>query len=432
MRALAGRGLTVIALAALTLSLGGWLAHAWTPPTALNTNASSDSGLDSYPQVTTDGAGNWVAVWGSDENLGGTIGTDTDILVARSTDNGATWTPPAPLNTNAAADSGNDHYPEVMTDGGGNWLAVWISWDDLGGTIGTDGDILVARSTDNGATWTPPAALNTNAASDSGDDRYPQVTPDGGGNWVAVWFSWDDLGGTIGTDGDILVARSTDNGATWTPPAPLNTNAASDSGYDHHPQVTTDGGGNWLAVWFSWDDLGGTIGTDADILVSRSTDNGATWTPPAPLNTNAATDSGNDQLPQVTTDGGGNWLAVWCSNDSLGGTIGWDGDILYATWSPLDTDVDGIPDAADACPNDPEDFDGFQDADGCPEPCPGGDVNGDGRVDFRDVNLVARAFGSQPGQPRWNQAADLNQNGRVDLGDLLFVLRSSLDRTCRP
>jgi len=97
-----------------------------------------------------------------------------------------------------------------------------------------------------------------------------------------------------------------------------------------------------------------------------------------------------------------------------------------------DNDGDGILDVGDACPNAPEDADGFQDADGCPEPCPGGDVNGDGRVDMRDVALVAMALGSRPGQPRWNPAADLNHDGRVDLRDLVIVLRSSLDRTCRP
>jgi OOP family OmpA-OmpF porin len=34
----------------------------------------------------------------------------------------------------------------------------------------------------------------------------------------------------------------------------------------------------------------------------------------------------------------------------------------------LDNDNDGIPDRDDHCPNEPEDFDGFQDADGCPDP----------------------------------------------------------------
>ena len=39
-------------------------------------------------------------------------------------------------------------------------------------------------------------------------------------------------------------------------------------------------------------------------------DNGATWTAPALLNTNGATDTGGDTVPQVTTDGMGNWVAV--------------------------------------------------------------------------------------------------------------------------
>ena len=57
------------------------------PPALLNTNGSSDSGQDSVPQVTTDGAGNWVAVWFSPQDPGGT-GRDTDIFVATSTNNG--------------------------------------------------------------------------------------------------------------------------------------------------------------------------------------------------------------------------------------------------------------------------------------------------------------------------------------------------------
>ncbi|GAG40277.1 unnamed protein product, partial [marine sediment metagenome] len=158
-------------------------------------------------------------------------------------------------------------------------------------------DILVARSTDNGATWTDPAALNTNAASDSKSDDRPQVTTDGKGNWVAVWDSTENLGG-IGTDYDILVARSTDNGATWTDPAPLNTNAATDSGADVCPQVTTDGGGGWVSVWYSHDDLGGTIGTDKDILYATE------YIPPYPPV------GGIAELPGVSDSSGRSYIAL--------------------------------------------------------------------------------------------------------------------------
>ena len=46
-----------------------------------------------------------------------------------------------------------------------------------------------------------------------------------------------------------------------------------------------------------------------------------------------------------------------------------------------DADGDGIPDDADQCPNEPEDFDGFEDEDGCPDL----DNDGDGIPDEVDV-----------------------------------------------
>ncbi len=46
----------------------------------------------------------------------------------------------------------------------------------------------------------------------------------------------------------------------------------------------------------------------------------------------------------------------------------------------LDNDGDGIPDSRDKCPNEAEDKDGFQDADGCPDP----DNDGDGIPDTID------------------------------------------------
>lgn len=46
----------------------------------------------------------------------------------------------------------------------------------------------------------------------------------------------------------------------------------------------------------------------------------------------------------------------------------------------LDNDGDGVLDADDSCPNDAEDVDGFQDEDGCPDP----DNDGDGILDVDD------------------------------------------------
>jgi hypothetical protein len=50
-----------------------------------------------------------------------------------------------------------------------------------------------------------------------------------------------------------------------------------------------------------------------------------------------------------------------------------------------------------------------------------GDVNGDGKVDIRDVAMVVAAFGSYPGSPKWNPACDLNGDLKIDIRDVAIV-----------
>jgi outer membrane protein OmpA-like peptidoglycan-associated protein len=74
-------------------------------------------------------------------------------------------------------------------------------------------------------------------------------------------------------------------------------------------------------------------------------------------------------------------------------TPGRDGEADVALIGPLpragDRDGDGIDHAADACPDEAEDVDGFLDGDGCPEP----DNDGDGVLDADDAcPLEAEAF----------------------------------------
>ncbi len=59
------------------------------------------------------------------------------------------------------------------------------------------------------------------------------------------------------------------------------------------------------------------------------------------------------------------------------------------------------------------------------------DLNGDSKVDGRDVAIVVRALFTRPGQRRWNPVADVNKDGKVDFADLRLVIVSTHDKSCR-
>lgn len=363
----------------------------WDSPKLLNAGGASDGTNedDMEPHVETDANGNWIVVWSSSHSLSGKIGTDYDILFSRSMDNGLTWSPPQALNSGASSDGTADHdrEPQVIADGKGNWVAVWQYgggqglygggkgtyfsrsannggfWEPQqyipkfgGGNphVTTDGKgtwtmvwwaaytplgkpkafyILSAVSTDNGKTWSDPPVEFPYGFSPA-DSQWPRIATDAKGNWVVVWSSQDDFNGTIGTDPDILIAQSKDPSSGWTGLTAVPS-AKNDSGgtFDFTPHIATDRNGNWVVVWSTYGDPKWTIGTDHDILVSKSQDNGTSWSQPGPLHNNATSDSGSDWNPHVACDSYGNCIAVWASEDDLKGTIGNDPDILFASFT---------------------------------------------------------------------------------------------------
>jgi hypothetical protein len=379
--------------------------HTWSTPTPLNSNAAVDAGNDLLVRIEWDGAGAWLAVWAAEGHAA--TGTDRDIYTARSVDAGLTWSAAVPLNTNATSDSGTDSNPQAGTDGAGHWVAVWNSTDSLGGSIGSDDDILVARSADGGMTWTAPAALNSDAATDALRDLWPEVTTDSSGTWVAAWETLNPLYPGEWPDNDILFSRSTDNGQTWSALTPLHAEMLSDTGQDHNPQIleddglwlaawhaermqgtladrdilvsrSTDGGttwsasayvrndwatdtveenlpriatdglGNWVVVSDAWDSVANPSGVDFDIVMTLSNDNALTWEPVEHASTTGPVDSGQDIRADVATDGLGSWVTVWDAGETLGGQVGPDREVLYVNCLPFDLDDDGAPRCSDS------------------------------------------------------------------------------------
>lgn len=52
-----------------------------------------------------------------------------------------------------------------------------------------------------------------------------------------------------------------------------------------------------------------------------------------------------------------------------------------------------------------------------------GDLYPDGKIDMRDIAIVAKAFGTVPGEPNWNPKADLNSDNKVDMKDIAIVAK---------
>ena len=51
------------------------------------------------------------------------------------------------------------------------------------------------------------------------------------------------------------------------------------------------------------------------------------------------------------------------------------------------------------------------------------DINKDKKVDVKDIFIVAKAYGSQPGDPNWDPRCDLNGDEKVDVKDVFIVAK---------
>jgi Neuraminidase (sialidase) len=213
----------------------------------------------------------------------------------------------------AADEAHSDDRPRVATDGKGTWVVVGEVTGGQSFGLGRDSDIVFSRSTDQGGTWSEPKPLTERFRTDRAEDREPALATDGKGTWIIVWTSSQDISGGSRGDRDIHYIVSTDNAATWTEARTVGSNADSDWGDDESPDIAVDGKGRWVTVWHSTDTLGNTVGGDRDILFAVSDDGGEIWSNPSVVDEAAKNDSLFDAFPRVATDAKGTWVVVWTS-----------------------------------------------------------------------------------------------------------------------
>ena len=230
-------------------------------------NISNNSGDSSFPKILVS-ENNIYVVWAFTVTT-----TDFDILFSKSTDGGATFTTPVNLS-NTVRDTG---LPQ-MTVSGNN---IYITWENNGSG---NFDVFVAKSTDRGNTFSTPVNVSKNSKSSGA----PQIVASGNDVYVA-WM--DNTPGNY----DVFVAKSTDNASTFGTPVNVSNNT-SDSGYQ---QIALSENNLYVA----WTDTISEI--NYDVLVSKSTDGGATFSTPVNLSKNA----GASGWPQVVVSG--NIYVMW-------------------------------------------------------------------------------------------------------------------------
>jgi len=274
---------------------------------------TKSNGFDfgSDPGVAWDSFGNvyysYIVVFFSS---GGAV-SGSELAVARSSDNGHTWTPTFWNFENGGAKF-NDK-PMITVDNNPtspHFGTIYVAWDTTNGVQGkpsTTG-VVVSRSTDHGATFSAPVfASDTHGGPHFGIGADPFVAPDG-----TLHVAWHDQSNAI------VESSSTDGGASFGPThviAPtrvafaIAAPAESTRGVLIYPSCDSDRGtgpnrGNLYCVWE--DET--TTGDGLDVFSSRSTDGGQTWSAPLRVNDDARGQA-NDQFYQ--------WLSVDPSDGSL-------------------------------------------------------------------------------------------------------------------
>ena len=147
-------------------------------------------------------------------------------------------------------------------------------------------------STDGGLTWT--AAQGANPIASSCCDPTMAWSPDGS---LAY-------GVTLGGAGGVWFYRSSDNGASWTRTATISSDGGDDKEYMHVDHYNCDNNPNCGNIYITWH-------RGNDIRVSRSTDNGDSFTTFVQPDGEAAIGS------DITSDANGDVYHFW-PNTSLG------------------------------------------------------------------------------------------------------------------
>jgi len=247
------------------------------------------------PAIAADGAGNFVVVWQSFTQDGSFFG----ITGQRYDSAGSPLGGEFQVNTYTTF---TQIHPAIAADGAGNFVVVWTSDEQDGNFYGVFG-----QRYDGGGNAVG-AEFQVNTYTTSSQSR-PAIAADAAGNFVVVWESYSGQDGNLS---GIFGQRYDSGGNAAGAEFQVNTYTTSEQA---RPAIAADGAGNFVVVWRSFTQDGSDFGIFGQRYDSGGNAAGGEF------QVNTYTTSQQYDLA-VATDGTGNVVVVWTSDEQDGGGAG--------------------------------------------------------------------------------------------------------------
>ncbi|MDP4281530.1 MAG: hypothetical protein Q8867_05200 [Bacteroidota bacterium] len=207
------------------------------------------------------------------------------IELCRSTNHGLTWD--SPINISEAVNAGSHNQGVNLTTGpNGEAYAVWAIYDSY---PSDEKAIGFAKSITGGAVFAPAKRIidNIRGIRMSETSKYmrvnsfPSATVDNsnGPNRGTIYVTWANIGVpgiNTGSDIDIYMIRSKDNGDTWSAPIRINQDPSGLGKQHFFPWITCDPDNGYLSVIY-YDDRNCDT-NQCETYISYSYNGGDTWT----------------------------------------------------------------------------------------------------------------------------------------------------------